>query len=196
MFTRVSSEAAENLEQPSAFISYAHSKPGWRRDETVAWKATVLEFAVLLRKMGIDAELDQFHGTDPEVDWNRFGPKAAREKDFVLIAVGAAYKERWEGDNEPTEGAGAVREVNELMGQFNERQDDFHRRVKVVILPGADHSDLPAELSNLQRFRIDELTEAGVEEALSDADQPAGDASACAWAATDPFANCGAGEHG
>jgi hypothetical protein len=108
--------------------------------------------------MGIDAEVDQFYAHDLEVDWNRFGPTKARESDFVLIAVSGAYKDRWEGRNDPAEGAGAVREANELMGQFNYDQAAFHRRVNLVILPGATSNDVPAELSNLPRFELREIT--------------------------------------
>jgi SEFIR domain len=145
---------------PTAFVSYAQSHPEWAGEQTEGWMATVLRFAVLLCEMGIDTDVDQFYAHDLEVDWNRFGPTAARERDFVLIAVSRAYRERWEGSNEPREGAGAVREANELMGQFNHDQADFRRRVKVVVLPGASRDDIPAELGNLQRFQLGELTQA------------------------------------
>lgn len=148
----------EGDDHPTAFISYAQSDPDWGDGETDEWKTTVLEFAMLLCEMGIDADVDQFHTHDLEVDWNRFGATAAREKDFVLIAVSRAYMDRWEGRNESTDGAGAVREANELMGQFDRDQDIFRRRVKIIVLPGATVGDIPAELTNLQRFELHEIS--------------------------------------
>ena len=149
---------------PTAFISYAHSHSSWDGRRTEEWRTTVLQFANLLCSMGIDAELDQYHAHDPEVDWNRFGIGAAQRADFVLIAASRAYRERWEGENEPTEGSGAVREANTLMGEFNADQDSFQRRVKLVLLPGADEDDIPKDLSNLQRFIIREISEEAVED--------------------------------
>jgi hypothetical protein len=114
--------------------------------------------------MGIDAEVDQFHEHDPGVDWNRFGVQAAQDQDFVLIATSRAYRERWEGRNVPTEGPGAVREADELMGQFNQNQDAFRRRVIVSVLPGASADDIPPQLSGLQRFHLEELTDEAAED--------------------------------
>lgn len=154
--------ADEEQPGPSALVSYAQSDRDWGPDQTTAWRDTVYEFAIQLCRMGIDAEVDRFHAHDQSVDWNRWGPQQARETDFVLIAVSAAYKERWEGDNAPTQGAGAVREANELHGQFNQNQEVFRRRVKVVILPSASAADVPAELSGLQRFDIPEVSQEGL----------------------------------
>jgi hypothetical protein len=157
--SRVDPDPSARVVGPTAFVSYARSHPEWREDQMKDWMDTVLRFAVLLCEMGIDTDVDQFYAHDLEVDWNRFGPTATRERDFVLIAVSRAYRERWEGSNEPREGAGAVREANELMGQFNRDQADFRRRVKVVVLPGASREDIPDELSNLQRFELGELSQ-------------------------------------
>lgn len=150
-------------EPPSALVSYSHRDRGWTRRQAEVWRATVLGFATLLCEMGIDAELDQFHEHDLDVDWNRFGVDAVQNLDFVLLAVSSAYRERWEGRNNPTEGAGTVREVDELLGQFNEDQSRFRKRVKVVVLPGATVDDIPVQLRGLNRFQLDELTEEAME---------------------------------
>lgn len=150
--------------RPTAFVSYAHGHATWDRHEVEEWRTTVLHFAVLLCRLGIDAEVDQFHEHDPTVDWNRFGVRRAQEQDYVLLAMSAGYKERWAGRNPSNQGAGAVREADELMGQFDEDQELFHRRVKVVLLPGASARDIPAQLSGLQRFSLSALSKEAAED--------------------------------
>lgn len=154
----------QEVERVTAFVSYAQGHPDWNSEQTETWKTTVLKFTALLCEMGIDAEVDQFHTHDAEVDWNRFGPQLIQDSNFVLIAVGGAYRQRWEGRNEPTVGVGAVREADELLGLYDGDQAEFRRRVKIVILPGATTDDVPPQLLGIQRFGIDEITEAGVED--------------------------------
>lgn len=143
----------------TAFVSYAQSDPRWSRVDTERWRATVHRFAVLLCEMGVDTDLDQFHTHEASVNWDRFGPSAIRERDFTLLAVSHAYRERWEGVNDPTAGAGAVREADYLMGVFNRNQDDFRARLKIVVLPGATTDDIPTDLLGVSRFELDELSE-------------------------------------
>lgn len=148
---------------PTAFISYAFSSSSRDRRDLERWRKTVLDFAILLCGLGIDADVDQFYEHDARVDWSRFGTKAAREKDFVLLAVSPEYRERWEGRNPPDEGPGSVREIDELMGQFDADQQRFRTRVHVVVLPGADVQDVPAQLRGLHRTVLLELSPAAVE---------------------------------
>lgn len=155
---------ARSDDPPSAFVSYAQSHPDWDRLATEKWRTTVLQFATLLCELGIDAEVDQFHGHALDVDWNRFGTLQIAQSDFIIIAVSAAYRERWEGRNDPGDGPGAVREADELLGLFNENQAEFRRRVMLVVLPGAQDQDVPAQLSGIKRFKVRELTEEGVED--------------------------------
>jgi hypothetical protein len=149
---------------PSAFITYAQSHPDWDGRTTEQWKSTVLDFAMLLCELGVDADIDQFHGHDLDVDWNRFGPNGIRDSEFVILVVSTAYRERWEATNTPTTGAGAVREINELLGMFNHDQGEFRRRVLIAVLPGASDADVPHELNGFKRFKIDALTEVGIED--------------------------------
>jgi hypothetical protein len=149
---------------PRVLISYAHGSPDWDHEREAKWCMTVLQFAMLLCEMGIDADVDQFHDGDASIDWTRFGPRAAQESDFVILAFTSAYRDRWEGRNEPTEGAGAVREADELLGQFESNQEAFQERVKTVILPGASSADIPNQLHRLSRFKVNELNEKAVED--------------------------------
>jgi hypothetical protein len=144
---------------PTAFVIWAHG------DRT--WEQTVYDFTVGLRGCGIDADVDLFHQHDPGVDFTTLGPRAINSSDFVLIAVSAAYRERWEGTNDPTAGAGAVREANVLKSLFNENQDVFRHKVKVVVLPGATDVDIPGEIkASVVHFAISAFDADGLEPLL------------------------------
>jgi len=145
----------------TAFLSWAHQpNPGL---DAAAWRDQVLEFVAALRNPGgIVADLDLHHASDPNVDSSRYGPRRVRECDFVLVAVNAAWRERFEGTNDPGVGAGAVGEANELLGLFAEDQAEFRRKVKLVLLPGAAASDVPGQLSGVQRFSITDPTPANL----------------------------------
>jgi hypothetical protein len=106
---------------------------------------------------------DQFHLEQAGVDWNRFGPMAVADSDFVPLAVSPSYCERLEGTNDPGVGAGAVREADAILGILNQNQEEYRRKIIVVVLPEASGNDVPAQLSGHQRFQVEEVTEDGVE---------------------------------
>ena len=157
--TPSSEQTSEPVSAVKAVVSWAHGGGDWQ--------ATVAVFAYTLCELGIDADLDLFHLHDPAVVWTTYGPRAIDESEFVLIPVSAAYKERWEGTNDPGTGAGAAREANTLKALFDEDQAAFHRKVKLIILPGATTDDIPAELkAAVQRFPIVTIDERGLEDLL------------------------------
>jgi len=148
---------------PKAFISYAHTSEGWTEAVNERWMADVLRLAVVLSGMGIDVDVDQFYFEEPGIDWNRFGTLAVEDSDFVLIAVSPSYRERFEGTNDPSVGAGAVREADAILGILNQGQDEYRRKVVVVVLSEASGNDVPTQLSGHQRFTITEVSQDGVE---------------------------------
>ena len=143
----------------TAFVTWAHGD-----DE---WEQAIAKFTFELRKLGVEADVDLFHMADREVNWATYGPNAVRNNEFVLIAASPAYKERWEGTGNPREGAGAAREANVLKTMFNHDQDEFCRRVKVVLLPGTTTKDIPDELgASAQHFLIKTIAPANLENLL------------------------------
>lgn len=152
---------------PTAFITWAHGDADWQH--------TIARFAFRLREFGVDADVDLFHADDQDVNWATYGVSAIESANFVLIAVSRAYKERWEGTNDPQIGAGAAREANALKALFERDQRAFRRRVKVVLLPGASAEDVPAELfSGTTRFPFGSLDDEAFETLLRTlTDQPA-----------------------
>jgi hypothetical protein len=144
---------------PTAVVSWAHGDHGWQ--------TSVAEFAFRLREFGVDVDLDLWHLHDPSVDWATYGPREIQARQFVLIPVSRAYKERWEGKAAVGTGAGAAREANTLKALFEEDQDAFRRKVKIILLPGATVPDIPTELrSTVQHFPVPTLDLVGLEALL------------------------------
>ena len=149
---------------PTAVILWAHGDPAWTPDQAHQWSGTVLAFASLLRRLGIDADLDLFHSSDP-TDWSRFGPKAVRESDFVLVAVTAMWRRAWDGDLGSSESAGAAGETNELRGLFQADREEFLRRVIPVLLPGVPNEAMPSDLRATAHWsRVASLDDDGIED--------------------------------
>ena len=142
---------------PSAFVSWAHDGP--------EWEATVYAFVQGLYANGIAAEIDLFHLNDPRVNWADYGPRTIESTDHVLIAVSGAYKRRWDGTEDPTKGAGAASEANTLKSIFGDDRDEFLRKVKIVVLPGASEDDIPLPIKAVvQRFPIDPKSQTSFED--------------------------------
>lgn len=151
---------------PSALVSWAHKNSGWDDTQAEAWISHVLQFASLLVENGIDAKLDLWNDSDTQIDWTRWGPEQVAKSDFVIIAISQAWKERWQGSNNPTQGAGAVAEANALKGRFNTDQGVFQKRTIIVLLPGSTEEDVPEDLHHLLRITVDDISLDGIEDVL------------------------------
>lgn len=144
---------------PKAFVSWAHGDGDWQ--------SAVAGFAFTLRELGIEADIDLVHLHEPGVDWTTFGQRGIEANEFVVIPVSAGYRQRWEGKAEPGTGAGAAREANVLKALFNEDQEAFRHKVKIVVLPGASSDDIPRELQAIgQHYEISNVDEAGLDDLL------------------------------
>lgn len=151
---------------PTAVVVWAHSDATWTDEETDAWRDTVLRFANLLRENGIDADLDLFY-SNRAVDWARFGPRAIRNKDYVLVAVSPAWRRAYDGDAGPRENAGAAGEADELRGLYKEDRKRFLERVVPIVLPGRAEAELSQSLrATVSWVRVPTLDDAGVVELL------------------------------
>jgi mevalonate kinase len=157
---------AEPLKPPTALLSWAHRNASWTKAEAEEWTSKVAALAALLRQNGVDLDVDLWHQTDTSVDWTRWGQSRIEECDFTIVAVSEGWKERWEGKNAPTEGAGVVAEADALRGSFIENQKEFQRRTLLVILPGSTERDIPRDLRRLLHFRVDSLDNEGITDLL------------------------------
>ena len=111
------------------FISWAHSNVDWNDEQEQQWTAQAHAFAELLVHNGFpNTEIDLWHLDSPEPVWTRWGPQQIEIADFVVVLLSNAWKERWEGTNDPTVGAGAAGEANTLRGIFQRNQQEFQRK--------------------------------------------------------------------
>ena len=145
------------LRNPTAFVSWAHRQAVWNNEQAADGEQKIVTFAGLLRAAGIDADVDAFHYHDADVDWTRYGPAQIEEREFTLIALSEGWRERWDGTNDPTEGAGAVAEANALLGIFGHDQQQFRQKVKLILLRGVPDTVVPQNLNGVPRFRIGTL---------------------------------------
>lgn len=158
---------------PRAFVTWAHGARDWTEEQRSQWEQAVVLFTSLLRRSGIDADMDAFRYSDNDIDWSRFGPASIRNSDVTLVALSRPWADRFEGRNDPTEGAGAVAEADELLGMFDKNQEQFRSKVKLVLLPGVEEDTIPDRLRTLQRFKVAELSPEGIEDLIRTlTDQP------------------------
>lgn len=145
-------------QSPTVFITWAHANTDWDTEQTQAWENLVGRFATtLMTDCGIETEIDLWHLSTP-TDWTRWGPQQIRRSDYVIVVTSTAWRERFDGDNKPTVGAGAVAECNELLGIFSTNQEEFARKVLLVQLPGVKPDTIPARLHGVARFPLDDIT--------------------------------------
>jgi hypothetical protein len=136
--------------------------------EADAWRDQVRALAERLNANGCIVNMDLFDRGD-DTDWSRYGPRMIDEADFTLIVASKAYRERWDGDNPPREGAGATREINTMKGIFNKDRSAFQNKFRVIELPGITGDDIPDEIfAVLLRYRVDPFNDAGLEILLRD----------------------------
>lgn len=149
---------------PRVFISWAHRSADDPTHD--AWRDQVFALAQNLREFGVKTEVDLYHLNDADIDWQRFGPNQVDESDFVLAVVDHRWRERWEGANAPSEGAGAVGEANALRSIFADNQALFRRKLKLVMMPGVPDAVVPRELHGIQRIHLAGFTETDLQPLL------------------------------
>ncbi len=141
-------------EQPTTFVSWAHSHPSWTSQQTSDWESQVAAFAFRLRRLGIPADLDLFHLDEPK-DWTRYGPQQIQSAKFTLVVLSLAWAERWGGTNHPRQGAGAAAEADTLKGLFANDQELWQCKIILVMFPDVSPEIVPPDLQRVARVPVD-----------------------------------------
>jgi tetratricopeptide (TPR) repeat protein len=141
------------------FISYAHESAEHQEAVRLLW--------VLLRSCGVDAKLD-LAAQATRVDWSAWMPQQIDESDFVLVMASPAYRRRAEPGAEPDDGRGVQSEAAYLREKLTADRRMWLPRILPVVLPGQSVEDIPGFLQphSAARYRIGELTQAGIEPLL------------------------------
>jgi WD40 repeat protein len=120
-----------------------------------------------LRSYGVDADVDLAHQSERGIDWTRWGPQKIRASEWVLVLLSAAWRDRWQGGDDPTVGAGAAAEADELLGLYARDRQEFRDKVVVVTLPMMASQDLvPDGLRGGHRFTLRDFSFREVERLL------------------------------
>ena len=138
-------------------ISYAHDDPDHIE--------RVRQFAVFLRRMGIDAHLDQTASERPQ-DWPMWMLQQIRSATFVLIIASPEYRRRADGFAAPDEGRGVQWETTIIRNEVYADQMAALQRFLPVVLPGGSPDDIPSWLGGVANTRY-EVTDYSVEGAES-----------------------------
>jgi len=139
------------MEPPAVFISYSHDSP--------EHEAKVLALANHLRADGIDAVLDQYESSPP-VGWDLWGQRQIQAAGFVLVVCTATYRRRFDGEEEPGKGLGAISEAG-FIRQILYDAGGVNEKFVPVLLTDADSAHIPLKLQGYQHFRL--YTEQGYE---------------------------------
>lgn len=139
---------------PTAFVSWAHNDAAWDR--------TIYDFVLRLRSPGgVRADVDFFHRHKVGHDWNTYAHARIASSDFVLVAVSAAYRKKWEEDAAENEGrdSGAALEARVI-------RDGNLPKTLAVLLPGAAVQDIPSQLKERMWFTVPTIDRAGLDDVL------------------------------
>jgi hypothetical protein len=151
----------------TALVSWSHSDPGWDDAARQRHLSDVHTFTDLLRASGVDADVDLYHFTEG-VDWTRWGPSLVASLDVILVVCSHGWRVAWEGNGDPTMGAGAAAEADALKSLYNRDRSEFVRRVRLVLLPNSSSDDVPNGLDMVTRYRLSSIDQAGVVDLLRD----------------------------
>lgn len=122
--------------RPKVFVSYAHETSlDGHRDRA-------LEFAQSLRLKGIEAVIDQYVEHDPPF-WPRWMLDEVRGADFVLCLVSPTYKQRTEGQGNPSEGRGARWEGAVITEELYSQTPGSRAKFVAVVLSHCSPEDIP-----------------------------------------------------
>jgi hypothetical protein len=130
---------------PRVFISYSH--------DSEEHKARVASLAQRLRAAGLNVVLDsdKLPG-GPTEGWPLWSERQVKEADFVLVACTLVYSERYEGNQPPGVGLGAIWEAGAIR-QFLYDHPAGNERIRVVLFDAADQQYIPTQLRRYHSYQ-------------------------------------------
>src|SRR5659263_59872 len=126
----------ESLINPKVFISYSH--------DSEEHKDRALALSDRLRADGIECIIDQYETSPPE-GWAQWMIKQVKKANFVLIVCTETYQLRFEGEEEPEKGKGAIWAGVIITQQIYEAQARNEKFIP-VIFTAEDETHIPTIL--------------------------------------------------
>jgi TIR domain len=115
---------AESNRPPRVFISYSHDSEEHRNN--------IVDLAQSLRQQGIDAQIDQFYESPPQLSWPMWMMDQI-ESDFVLLVFTETYERRFRGRETPGRGLGVRWEGAIITSELYHAVDDRVKYIPVVV---------------------------------------------------------------
>lgn len=130
---------------PRVFISYSH--------DTEEHKARVASLAQRLRDDGLTVVLDgDMLPGGPAEGWPLWSERQVTETDFVLVACTLIYSQRYEGNQPPGEGLGAVCEARAIR-QFLYDHAGINEKIRVVLFDAVYQQYIPTQLKSYHSYQ-------------------------------------------
>ena len=144
-------ESLHDRRPPTAFITYTH--------ETAEHNEQVLALAEKLRAEGVDCEIDRFEVSPPE-GWPLWMKRKIENSDFVIAVCTETYERRFDGNEKPGKGKGAMWEGRMIVQSLYDA--GANHRVIPVVLNQADVDHIPSLLKGATYYDLS--TESGYRE--------------------------------
>ena len=143
-----SNRHSKGREMRKVFISYSH--------DSAEHCQRVLQFANILRKHGVDVELDRYHVRPPE-GWPIWCEKQLRPEnsDFVLMICTETYRRRVENRVHADEGRGVLWEGRIIYDYIYDAKGNT--RFIPVLLSGASADCIPLPVRNHTRYCVEQF---------------------------------------
>lgn len=148
-----------NQSSVRVWVSYAH--------DSAEHKAEVLAFCELLRRNGIDVDLDQWN-TDRRQDWYAWAIKQVSEADYVIVVASPGYKRAGDGNAALDDHRGAQSESALLRDLLHSDRQTWRPKLLPVVFPRFSVADIPLFLQpgTAEHYFVTEFTSTGAEELL------------------------------
>ena len=128
------------------FISYAHESPELSNN--------VLEFSNLLRKKGIDAEMDQYEES-PAEGWPKWMMRQVQQSDFVLVCCTKLFSERANDFSGGDDGLGVKWETSLILQQLYVLSTNNTKFIP-VIFDDSDKKYIPLPLQPYTYYQLED----------------------------------------
>jgi tetratricopeptide (TPR) repeat protein len=135
------------MNTPKIFISYAHSSP--ERKQTVADLAGVLRSKGLIVSVDTDVKTPQ----GPGEGWPKWMKRQLRDADWVLLFFDQTYRRRFDGEELPNRGLGAMWE-GAIITHHHYREGTINRKFIPLLADGASADLIPDELFGYNCYYI------------------------------------------